>query len=126
MIDLSNARAREAFQLSLQRLQTQFSIDSFKFDAGEVNWLPIFGELADRSCRTLANESNGQVTSPALFPHLFAHLAYEIDPDRRLQEVRVGFRTQALPMFVRIIDKDSTWSYNNGLRSAFAPSVFSI
>lgn len=30
-------------------------------------------------------------------------------------EVRVGWRSQDLPIFVRMIDKDSTWSWNNGL-----------
>lgn len=32
-----------------------------------------------------------------------------------LIEVRSGFRTQDLPVFVRMIDKDSTWGVNNGL-----------
>lgn len=30
-------------------------------------------------------------------------------------EVRVGWRSQELPIFVRMIDKDSTWTWNNGL-----------
>ncbi|KAF7399010.1 hypothetical protein HZH66_006907 [Vespula vulgaris] len=29
-------------------------------------------------------------------------------------EVRVGWRSQELPIFVRMIDKDSTWTWNNG------------
>jgi alpha-glucosidase (family GH31 glycosyl hydrolase) len=31
--------------------------------------------------------------------------------------VRSGFETQDLPVFVRMVDKDSHWSINNGLRS---------
>ena len=30
-------------------------------------------------------------------------------------EVRVGWRTQTLPIFVRMIDKDTRWTWNNGL-----------
>lgn len=32
-----------------------------------------------------------------------------------LVEVRSGFQTQDLPVFVRMIDKDSKWTWNNGL-----------
>ncbi|KAI4463783.1 glycosidase family 31 [Holotrichia oblita] len=32
-------------------------------------------------------------------------------------EVRAGWGTQDLPVFVRMIDKDSRWGLNNGLRS---------
>ena len=32
-------------------------------------------------------------------------------------EVRVGHRTQHLPAFVRMLDKDSTWNYDNGLKT---------
>jgi hypothetical protein len=65
------------------------------------------------------------VTSPALYPYLYAQLAHQIDANNRLQEVRVGYRTQILPLFVRIIDKDSQWTYNNGLRSLL-PSIFNL
>ena len=30
-------------------------------------------------------------------------------------EVRVGWRSQKLPIFVRMLDKDTRWSWNNGL-----------
>jgi len=30
-------------------------------------------------------------------------------------EIRVGWRSQELPVFVRMIDKDSRWTWNNGL-----------
>lgn len=32
-------------------------------------------------------------------------------------EVRSGFKTQDLPIFVRFIDKDSEWTFRNGLPS---------
>jgi hypothetical protein len=37
----------------------------------------------------------------------------------------VGYRTQILPMFVRLIDKDSNWSNENGLKSLL-PSIFNL
>jgi len=33
------------WQERLRRLQTEFGVDSFKFDAGEVNWLPYWSKL---------------------------------------------------------------------------------
>ena len=32
-------------------------------------------------------------------------------------EVRVGRRTQNYPIFVRMLDKDSHWGYDNGLKT---------
>ena len=35
----------------------------------------------------------------------------------RMIEVRTGCQTQDLPIFVRMLDKDSRWGFDNGLRS---------
>ena len=32
-------------------------------------------------------------------------------------EVRVGRRTQTYPIFVRMLDKDSRWGFDNGLKT---------
>jgi hypothetical protein len=32
-------------------------------------------------------------------------------------EVRTGCQTQDLPIFVRMLDKDSRWGFDNGLKS---------
>ena len=34
-----------------------------------------------------------------------------------LPQVRTGRRTQHLPVFTRMLDKFSTWGYDNGLKS---------
>ena len=34
-----------------------------------------------------------------------------------LIEVRVGSRTQSEPVFVRMLDKDSFWGYENGIKT---------
>jgi hypothetical protein len=125
VLDLTNDLARQEYTSSLQRLQKLYDIDSFKFDAGEVNWLPIFGSFANPSCQEMITDQSTIGTSPALYSYLFANLAHRVDANNRLQEVRVGYRTQTLPIFVRIIDKDSNWSYNNGLRSLL-PSIFNL
>ncbi|CAF3721591.1 unnamed protein product [Rotaria sp. Silwood1] len=125
IIDLTNEIARQEYILNLQYLQKFYNIDNFKFDAGEVNWLPIFSSFKNSSFQQLSIDKITLVNNPALYSYLYAQLAYQINVNNRLQEVRIGYRTQILPIFVRIIDKDSNWSYNNGLRSLL-PSIFNL
>jgi hypothetical protein len=47
----------------------------------------------------------------------WAQLAFESDKDIRHQEVRVGVNTQHLPVFVRMLDKNSNWDNTNGLKT---------
>ena len=100
-------------------------IDSFKFDAGEFTWLPTFASFTNPSCQQIAMDKATIVTSPAIYSYLYAHLASNIDSNKHLQEVRIGYCTQTVPVFVRIIDKDSHWSYENGLR-LLLPCVFNL
>jgi len=51
-----------------------------------------------------------------------AHAHCRSDTDVRLQEVRTSVASQHLPIFTRLMDKDSHWGPNNGLRSLI-PSV---
>jgi len=125
ILDLTNELTRQEYTSNLQNLQKLYDIDSFKFDAGEVNWLPIFSSFLNPSCQQMTIDKTTLVTTPALYPYLYAQLAHRIDENNRLQEVRIGYRTQTLPVFVRIIDKDSHWTYDNGLRSLL-PSIFNL
>lgn len=125
VLDLTNDLVHEEYCSNLQRLQKLYDVDSFKFDAGEVNWLPAFSSFVNPSCSRMMPDKTTLVTTPALYPYLYSQLAFRIDANNRLQEVRVGYRTQTLPIFVRIIDKDSNWSYENGLRSLL-PSIFNL
>ncbi|CAF0877580.1 unnamed protein product [Adineta ricciae] len=125
VLDLTNQSTQDQYISDLERLQTKYDIDSFKFDAGEVNWLPTFGSFTNSSCLQTITDRLTSTTTPGIYPYLYAQLAHRVDRDNRLQEVRVGYRTQTLPMFVRIIDKDSHWSYKNGLRSLL-PSIFNL
>jgi len=44
------------------------------------------------------------------------------DKDLRLQEVRTSVASQHVPIFTRLMDKDSRWGPDNGLQSLI-PSV---
>ena len=86
----------------LSRLQRDLDINSFKFDAGEVSWLPQVPKLNDQS------ELQPGIFTEEYVRKLASNVPHNI-------EVRVGWRTQDLPIFVRMIDKDTRWTWNNGL-----------
>lgn len=77
-------------------------IDSFKFDAGEESFTPQVPAL------------NGpEDLQPGLYTLKYTtSLAKNFDDSI---EARVGWRTQTLPIFVRMIDKDTRWTWSNGL-----------
>jgi len=100
-IDFTNPRAVTWWVARLKRLQN-LGIDTFRFDAGEVSWLPQVPTL------------NGSLElQPGIFTQEYVRkLATNFD---RNIDVRVGWLTQDLPIFVRMIDKDTRWTWNNGL-----------
>lgn len=99
-IDFTNPAAVTWWMSRLKRLKT-LGIDSFKFDAGEVSWLPQVAKL------------NGELElQPGIFTQQYVRTLANFGKNI---EVRVGWRTQDLPIFVRMIDKDTRWTWNNGL-----------
>lgn len=102
-LDFSNGEVREWFTERLASLQQNHGIDSFKFDAGETSWAPQVPVL------------NGDVEEAP--NSLTADYVRTCASFGGMIEVRTGYRTQDLPVFVRMIDKDSTWGSNNGLRT---------
>ncbi|KAF2905132.1 hypothetical protein ILUMI_01040 [Ignelater luminosus] len=100
-LDFSKAEVRLWFTERLRSIQEKHGIDSFKFDAGETSWAPQVPVL------------NGDVDG--LPNTLGADYARTCAAFGDLVEVRTGWRTQDLPVFVRMIDKDSTWGLLNGL-----------
>ncbi|XP_025269481.1 myogenesis-regulating glycosidase-like isoform X2 [Camponotus floridanus] len=100
-IDFTNPKAVNWWIARLKLLQN-LGIDSFKFDAGEVSWLP-----------QVANLSGSLDMQPGIFTKDYVQTLATNFND--YIEVRVGWRSQELPIFVRMVDKDSRWTWNNGL-----------
>lgn len=100
-IDFTKSEAQEWFKERLKRLQTEDGIDSFKFDAGESSWVPN-----DPILNISTNFSPSQITRD------YVRTVGSFGP---MVEVRSGQGTQDLPIFVRMIDKDSEWKWENGL-----------
>jgi len=114
-LDVTDEKAAEWFRQSLTDLKVKYGVTSFKFDAGEVNWLPA------------KFTTKQAMINPSDYSTKYAQLAYDIDREGRSLEVRVGIRTQNLPVFVRMMDKDSEWDYDNGLRTIIPHALtFSI
>ncbi|XP_015908021.1 myogenesis-regulating glycosidase [Parasteatoda tepidariorum] len=104
VLDVTNEEAAEWFKERLQMIQINFGIESFKFDAGEILWL-------DTDFYFHNSEANAQ---PNIYSQLYAEIAAEFG---RNVEVRTGYKTQHLPILVRMFDKYSVWNYANGLQT---------
>jgi len=102
-LDVTNPAAIAWFRSCLRALSDEYGITSYKFDAGELNWLPP------------GYSTHTEVTTPNEYARKYAEMCASIDPDIRALEIRVGVRTQHLPVFVRMMDKDSNWGEDNGL-----------
>lgn len=100
-VDFTKTEVQDWFKTRLRRLQTEDGIDSFKFDAGESSWVPPDPVLSGSD-----NVSPNQITED------YVRTVGSFGP---MVEVRSGQNSQDLPIFVRMIDKDSEWGWNNGL-----------
>ena len=57
-------------------------------------------------------------TEDSLYPDIYTTKYVEaVSVFGKFIEVRVGKRSQNLPIFVRMLDKDSKWGLDNGLKS---------
>ncbi|XP_069482938.1 myogenesis-regulating glycosidase [Ambystoma mexicanum] len=110
ILDFTNPNAREWFQNNLKRLKSKYFISSFKFDAGETSYLPkqfsTFRALSD----------------PSIFSRRYTEMAI---PFYDRAELRVGYQSQNISCFFRIIDRNSVWGYELGLKSLI-PTVLTI
>ncbi|XP_077202681.1 myogenesis-regulating glycosidase-like [Paroedura picta] len=110
ILDFTNPSAREWFQSQLRQLCLKYGIVSFKFDAGETCYLPqepgTFQLLPD----------------PSVWSRRYAEMAI---PFYEFAEVRVGYQSQHIPCLVRIIDRDSIWGHELGLKSLI-PTVLTM
>lgn len=109
VLDTTSSSSTQLFSDRLKAFQSKYKIDSFKFDAGSVSYLP--------KSFNLYNLTNN---NPSCYSSNYAQLASEFG---RLVEVRVGFRTQHLPIFVRMLDRASRWDRKNGLKSVIPTTL---
>lgn len=108
-VDVTKPSAYDWFYYRLKDFQKNYSIDSFKFDAGSVSYLPFQYTL------------NG-TTIPSDYCVHYAQLASDIN---NMVEVRVADHSQNLSVFVRFLDRDADWNTAMGLTSVI-PTVLTF
>ncbi|CAK1581324.1 unnamed protein product [Parnassius mnemosyne] len=100
-IDFTKPEAAEWYSSRLRNLIETYDIDSLKFDAGESSWSPQIPV------------QNGDID---LHPgHIVRDYVKTVAKFGPMIEIRSGMRTQDLPVFVRMVDKDTLWGFDNGL-----------
>lgn len=100
-VDFTKPEVAQWFTQRLQAVLDVSGIDSFKFDAGETSWTPPNPLLNGPRSHQPNMIVDDYVRTVAKFGELV--------------EVRSAHLSQDLPIFVRMIDKDSEWTWNNGL-----------
>lgn len=113
VLDVSNEDAVIWYLDKLNKLKNDTQLDSFKFDAGELSFLPNIYKATNMPPNPCDN-----------YPRKYVDLAVRADTNRR-QEVRGGYKTQKFPIFVRQIDKKSAWGHNNSFASII-PGIFTF
>lgn len=101
MFDFTKEEVREWYRGQLDRLLLETGVESFKFDAGEISFAP-----SDPKIEGPTDFYPSQITTS--FLETVAGYGQKL-------EVRVGQGTQHYPIFVRILDLDSRWTWENGL-----------
>lgn len=110
IVDFSTITTGNWFVDRLKHLQKETKIDSFKFDAGEVGWYGKDFNFTDSFC----GENPNLVT--LRYVAACSKLGNSI-------EVRSAYRTQDEPIFVRMLDKNSHWGIDNGLKSLITTAL---
>ena len=104
ILDVTNPEAVTWYTQRLQRLRDTTGIDSYKFDGGEINFLPPVETSQTYTPMTNGNDYN---TEYAQVVASFGNMV----------EMRSGYRVQRHPFFMRMLDKDSRWGWDNGLKT---------
>lgn len=114
VLDTSNEEATEWYNERLKAMQKKYSIDSFKFDAGESQYVPMH------------YNSSVEFLDPNLYCSKYVKAIECLGKQLARQiEVRCGHKSQEYPVFVRMMDKDSNWNYSNGLLTVI-PSALAM
>lgn len=110
ILDVTNEDAVEWFVSRLREMQTEYQIDSFKFDAGEMTYLPS------------SYSTRYRLGNPGYYTTLYVDMVSRLGD---MIEVRCGFKSQRHSVFVRMGDKESTWGYENGFKTLI-PTVLTL
>lgn len=104
IIDFTNADACEWYYQNLETFRKSTGVDSFKFDAGEINYVTKIKDYETKKfLRNLGDYTKD-----------YGECARRLG---KLIEVRAAWRNQDLPIFVRMMDKDSNWTPAKGLKT---------
>lgn len=107
LMDTTNPAALEWWRAGLQRLQTDYGIDGFKFDGGEANFVPA-----------------GSLTHLPIERRIYPdHYVAWVAENFKWTEVRTGWRSQRHGLFFRQWDKWSRWGLDNGLHSVLTQAL---
>ncbi|XP_006820508.1 myogenesis-regulating glycosidase-like [Saccoglossus kowalevskii] len=94
-----------AYDWNVERMEAfcaDVGIDSYKFDAGEINYLPVGFVLSEK------------INNPCEYTKKHAEMSAELG---NMVEIRAAWQSHHLPIFVRMMDKGSKWGYDNGLKT---------
>merc|ERR1712136_31403 len=103
-IDFTNPEACDWYESLLSKVKEDFGVDAFKFDAGEINYvinIPNF-------------KTHEVLNHPGKYTQYYAECAARFGGQI---EVRAAWNNQYLLIFVRMMDKDSTWTEEKGLKT---------
>lgn len=113
LINFMDPKAVEWFQQRLVNIQKEYGFDSFKFDAGEVAYVPGMGK----------DEKSVRMKHPNQFTTNYVKAASKFGA---LAEARVGAEAHTFDIMQRVQDTNSVWGAENwGLRSVLL-SVFQL
>lgn len=107
ILDVTNQAALKWHAEQRKNLD-ELGFHSYKYDLGESSVLPCHFTTT-----TVLHDPN-------FYSTLYAQAAYQIT--NKAMEVRVGYKSQHLPVFTRIMDVNSVWKGNRGL-DIVIPSV---
>ena len=95
-LDVTNPEAVSYFTAALRKAQETYGIDGFKFDAGDITYLP--GEYLYHD--------------PTANAHIFSQKWAELGLDFPFNEYRAAWKTGGQPLVQRLGDKGYSW-YSN-------------
>ena len=112
VLDVFNKEAVKWYKDKLNNLMVKTGLDSFKFDAGELHFLPS------------SFSTDSPIMNPSDYTTKYAEVVASFG---KMVEMRASYRSQKHPMFVRMMDKDSVWGYVNGLKTMIPTALlFSV